>query len=131
MTDAVPSWLACGPPVASADTLAVRFIEYEQVFGRQLHPDTVALLAVKILVRLDHDLVLAPIDRHQRMVANQLGGVDLAADGALRRVGDAAILRPDTGHGPGDLPLDPGLDLHAVGQEIRAVQRAVNDIHRR
>ena len=82
-------------------------------------------------MRFHHNLVVPPIDRDKRVVADQFGGVDLTADRALFRVGDTAVLGPNTGHSLGDLPLYPGLYLSPVGLEACPLEAAMDDIHRR
>ena len=82
-------------------------------------------------MRLDHDLVVAPVHRHQRVIADQFGGENLAADGAFGRGGDAAVLRPDPGDGLCDLTLHLCFHLRPVGEEVRPFEAAMDDVHRR
>src|SRR5688500_7649218 len=93
------SWVRLSCPYAainggSADPLAGGRVKNVQALPPQSHADGITLLAVEILRRLHRKLVMPDLYGDQRVIADQLGGVDHALQASVFRSNHRAILRP-------------------------------------
>src|SRR5436305_15288626 len=96
---------------------------------RKRNTDGIALLAAEVLWRLDGELVLASLHRHQSMITDKLCGVDAALQRALAGSNHAAILRPHSQDCLWNPPSSWYLDRSGAGLKMRSIQAAVNDVH--
>src|SRR4051794_9130059 len=98
---------------------------------RKRNTDGVALLAAEVLWRLDRELVLASLHRHQSMITDKLCRVDAALQRALAGSNHAAILWPHSQDRLWTPPRSRYLDRCGAGLKTRSIQAAVNDVHGR